>query len=177
MRSGDEFPLVYDTPYTMTLEFTGAAFNFTLDNLNQSTTYTYTLPQGTLVCDAFTDFRSLRSRVYGDAGGGTFYATFDNVRTSAMTAGWETISGKVSKDDNPLCAMVLANGQYMFSCEAGDAFGDYQLDVPLDANGEITLQVFVSGQAGTLPSDRQHFGAGPRCRSCRPPIRPANHQL
>ena len=38
--------------------------------------------------------------------------------------------------------MVLANGQYMFSC-AGH--GEYELEVPLDVNGEITLFVFVDG--------------------------------
>jgi len=38
--------------------------------------------------------------------------------------------------------MVLANGQYMFSC---DPYGEYQLTVPLDPNGEITLFVFVDG--------------------------------
>ena len=39
--------------------------------------------------------------------------------------------------------MVLANGQYVFTC--GDTLGFYDLDVPLDANGEITLYGFCSG--------------------------------
>jgi len=43
--------------------------------------------------------------------------------------------------------MVLANGQYVFTCQAGDDFGKYELDVPLDANEEITIQAFVSGMA------------------------------
>ncbi|MGB5993148.1 MAG: hypothetical protein WBG61_12555, partial [Desulfobacterales bacterium] len=52
------------------------------------------------------------------------------------------IAGSVSLEGTPLCAMVLANGQYMFSC---DPYGEYQLSVPLDGNGEITLFVFVDG--------------------------------
>ncbi|MFC1789321.1 hypothetical protein ACFLZE_05370, partial [Thermodesulfobacteriota bacterium] len=56
--------------------------------------------------------------------------------------GWVKFSGFVSLDGTPLCAMVLANGQYMFSC---DPYGEYQLTVPLDPNGEITLFVFVDG--------------------------------
>ena len=56
--------------------------------------------------------------------------------------GWVEIAGSVSLEGTPLCAMVLANGQYMFSC---DPYGEYQLSVPLDPNGEITLFVFVDG--------------------------------
>ena len=47
-------------------------------------------------------------------------------------------------DRTLLCAMVLTNNQHMFSC---NPVGEYALDVPLDANGEITLFVFCSGQA------------------------------
>ena len=56
--------------------------------------------------------------------------------------GWVEIEGSVSLEGTPLCAMVLANGQYMFSC---DPYGEYQLSVPLDPNGEITLFAFVDG--------------------------------
>jgi len=59
----------------------------------------------------------------------------------------ETISGTISYNNNTVCAMVLANGQYMFTCKEGDDFGKYELDVPLDANGKITIQAFVSGLA------------------------------
>jgi hypothetical protein len=55
------------------------------------------------------------------------------------------ISGTVASDGAPLCAMVLANGQNMFSC--GNNLGTFDLEVPLDANGEITLYVFCSGKA------------------------------
>ncbi len=54
------------------------------------------------------------------------------------------ISGTVMYEGTPLCAMVLANGQHMFSC-GGE--GKYELDVPLDDNGKITLFSFVDGFA------------------------------
>jgi hypothetical protein len=57
-----------------------------------------------------------------------------------------TISGKVLVHDSqtPVCAMVLANGSYMFSC---DGNGSYALTFPLDANGQYTLQVYADGFA------------------------------
>lgn len=54
-----------------------------------------------------------------------------------------TVSGSISFNDTGLCTMVLANGQYMFTC--GGNLGLYDLDVPLDPNGEITLYGFCSG--------------------------------
>ncbi|MFC1788582.1 RHS repeat-associated core domain-containing protein [Thermodesulfobacteriota bacterium] len=56
---------------------------------------------------------------------------------------WVRIEGTVSYNGAPVCAMVLANGQYMFTC-SGD--GSYSLDVPLDPDdGSVTLFVFCSG--------------------------------
>ena len=58
-----------------------------------------------------------------------------------------TISGNVlvgSDGTTPVCAMVLANGQHMFSC--GGA-GSYSLNVPLDTNGQVKLQVYADGFA------------------------------
>ena len=55
------------------------------------------------------------------------------------------ISGTVTHNGTPLCAMVLANGKSMFTC--GDNLGVFDLEVPLDGNGEITLYVFCSGLA------------------------------
>lgn len=60
---------------------------------------------------------------------------------------WVTVSGIVRYEGNPVCAMVLANGQHTFTCEEGDHFGKYRLNVPLDLNGKITIQAFVSGLA------------------------------
>ena len=66
------------------------------------------------------------------------------VESDASTpVGWARISGTVTLDGTPLCAMVLANGQFMFSCNANN--GIYNLSVPLNSNGEIILFVFVSG--------------------------------
>jgi hypothetical protein len=64
--------------------------------------------------------------------------------TNASTdSGWVRITGTVESEGSPLCSMVLANGQYMFSCGTKD--GLYDLTVPLDGDGQITLYVFVSG--------------------------------
>ena len=46
---------------------------------------------------------------------------------------------------NPLCTMVLANGQYMFSCK--NNLGTFDFEVPLDDNSEITIYVFCGGMA------------------------------
>ena len=55
------------------------------------------------------------------------------------------ISGTATHSGEDLCAMVLANGQSMFSC--GNDIGTFDLEVPLDGNGEITLYCFCSGFA------------------------------
>jgi lysophospholipase L1-like esterase len=59
------------------------------------------------------------------------------------------IAGKVLLQDTqtPICAMVLANGQYMFSC---DGTGSYVLKIPLDTNGQFKLQVYADGFAPTI---------------------------
>lgn len=55
---------------------------------------------------------------------------------------WVPISGQIQFEGVPLCALVLANGQHMFSCNGN---GAYNLTVPLDAKGTITLYAFASG--------------------------------
>jgi hypothetical protein len=59
------------------------------------------------------------------------------------------ISGSVLLQDTqtPICAMVLANGQFMFSC---DGSGSYALNIPLDNNGQFKLQVYGDGFAPTV---------------------------
>ncbi len=57
---------------------------------------------------------------------------------------WVNINGTVTYNGTPVCAMVLANGQYTFTC-SGD--GSFDLDVPLDGNGQITVFAFCSGLA------------------------------
>jgi hypothetical protein len=64
---------------------------------------------------------------------------------STEAATWVPIQGNVRlADGTPVCAMVLANGEYMFSC---DGTGAYRLNVPLDSNGDITLHAFADGFA------------------------------
>jgi hypothetical protein len=69
------------------------------------------------------------------------------------------VSGSISYEGTPLCAMVLANGQYMFTC--GDSLGLYDLEVPLDQKSEITLYGFCSGfspfKAIITPNQAQNF--------------------
>jgi hypothetical protein len=62
---------------------------------------------------------------------------------------WIDISGSVEVGENgdPVCAMVLANGQHMFSC---DGLGSYALNIPLDTNGQFKLQVYADGFAPTV---------------------------
>ena len=55
------------------------------------------------------------------------------------------ITGSITLDGTPLCALVLANGQFMFTC--GDRKGAFDLTVPLDDQGKITLFGFSSGLA------------------------------
>jgi hypothetical protein len=56
------------------------------------------------------------------------------------------ISGRIlSRNSNtPVCAMVLANGQFQFSC---DGTGNYSLTIPLDGSGQFKLQVYADGFA------------------------------
>jgi hypothetical protein len=59
---------------------------------------------------------------------------------------WINISGTVFLQDSetPLCSMVLANGQYVFTC---DGTGNYAMRIPLDNNGQFKLQVYADGFA------------------------------
>ena len=60
---------------------------------------------------------------------------------------WVEVHGTVRYNGAPVCAMVLINGQNMFSCSEGDEFGRYRLQVPLDSISKITIQAFVAGLA------------------------------
>ncbi len=61
----------------------------------------------------------------------------------SSTGGRTTISGTISYNEIPVCALILANGQHMFSC--GDNLGIFSLDVPLNAQGKVRLFGFASG--------------------------------
>jgi len=63
---------------------------------------------------------------------------------ACATNNWVRLSGEIeSEAGEPLCALVLANGQHMFSC--GDSQGRYDLTVPVDENNNITLFGFADG--------------------------------
>lgn len=84
-----------------------------------------------------------------------------------QAATWVKIDGYVRlADGTPICSMVLANGEYIFSC---DGAGSYHLTVPLDTNGEVTLFAFADGFAPysvtesprNLPSEVEMVRAAP----------------
>lgn len=62
------------------------------------------------------------------------------------------ISGTIllQNTQTPVCAMILASGQHVFSC---DGTGSYTLRIPLDINGQYKLQVYADGFA----PETQHF--------------------
>lgn len=67
----------------------------------------------------------------------------DSYSIPSAESGWFRISGKIEAGEEPICSLVLANGQKMFSC--GDDLGKFDLDVPPDEDENITLQVFAAG--------------------------------
>lgn len=82
-------------------------------------------------------------------------------QSTGQAGAWVPISGHLrAADGTPICAMVLANGQYTFSC---DGTGAYDLTVPRDGKGQITLFGFADGFAplgvtlgsGSFPLDLQ----------------------
>ncbi len=77
----------------------------------------------------------------------------------------KSISGRVLVGDTefPICAMVLANGSYMFSC---DGSGNYALEFPLDASGQFQLQVYANGFAPAVQTfDESDTGGDVRMAS------------
>ena len=72
----------------------------------------------------------------------------NNVNASNALDGPVDLSGTVQDAGGTgLCAMVLVNGQFTFSC---DASGSYALNIPLDTNGQVKLQVYGDGFAPTV---------------------------
>lgn len=72
----------------------------------------------------------------------------------AATASQVSVGGYVLSNATPLCALVLVNGQTQFSC---DGTGRYDMQVPLDENGLVTVMVFADGFAPfnqILPPDQ-----------------------
>ena len=81
------------------------------------------------------------------------HAASNNCITPAVTIAtitstpnsWFRITGSISLYGNPLCSLVLANGQYMFTCGDSLPKGNFDLTVPPDDQGQITLFGFSSG--------------------------------
>ncbi|MDG4551172.1 MAG: hypothetical protein P9F19_17525 [Candidatus Contendobacter sp.] len=76
--------------------------------------------------------------------------------TTAASQGKFRITGSITHDDAPLCALVLANGQSMFTCGDPLGKGSFDLTVPPDDQGKITLFGFVAG----LEPFQQTLGPG-----------------
>jgi hypothetical protein len=69
--------------------------------------------------------------------------TITHFVSAPLPNGWVTVSGTIHENSTPVCAMILINGQRMFSCNQD--LGQYSLAVPRDSNGHITLQAFAAG--------------------------------
>lgn len=61
----------------------------------------------------------------------------------------QRITGNVlaQNSQEPVCALVLAGGQFVFSC---NSTGSYDLTFPLDSQGQYKLQVYASGFAPAI---------------------------
>ena len=72
----------------------------------------------------------------------------DSVNVRLLKTGWMEISGTVLYEETPQCVMVLANGEYVFTDgEGGYELGEYELEVPLNVDGQIELFGFGDGFA------------------------------
>ena len=85
--------------------------------------------------------REYRVEMFRAVGGAEFQV--DAFLSSSSAPGRAYVSGSVRAGGTPVCALVLANGQKMFSCN--ENLGLFGLDVPVDQNGNVTLMVFASG--------------------------------
>jgi len=116
-----------------------------------SLTFTITPESGYIVNDLLVNNKSAGAKnsytfssVKADQ---TIHATFKKEAQTKENTRLIKISGSVyDEKKNPLCAMVLANGQYIFSCQE-KSIGKYELKVPPDKNNEITLFGFCDGLA------------------------------
>lgn len=84
------------------------------------------------------------------------YSASENPESSGRRHG---ISGRVlvQATDTPVCALVIANGEHMFSC---DDTGSYALDIPLDSKGQYKLQVYAEGHAPAVEVFDEFSGGG-----------------
>jgi C-terminal peptidase prc len=69
--------------------------------------------------------------------------SIDTFEVGVTKTGWVDISGTIENAaGTPLCAMILMNGQYMFTCKT---LGKFSLTVPSGSSNTITLYGFSSG--------------------------------
>ena len=68
---------------------------------------------------------------------------FQGTACPSSPIGMTNISGTVSLNGTPVCALVLANGRHAFSC--GLSQGRFQMAIPLNQNGGATLFSFADG--------------------------------
>lgn len=131
------------------VQFTGpdGAFNleFPLDTSGQATMFFFAdgFPPTSV---AFTSSQQLVSPyLLTVKSGGTYpkaIVTYSKM-TVDLAANRATISGTVQDTSGgPVGALVLANGVYMFS---GAPAGQFDLNVPLDSNKQVSHMVFASG--------------------------------
>jgi hypothetical protein len=62
--------------------------------------------------------------------------------TASTRSGWIVVNRTLDFYGTPVCALILAIGQYMFSCD--EDLGHFSLEVPLDSSGHVTLFAFVA---------------------------------
>ena len=111
-----------------------------------------TIPAEAITLLGDPDAYNVSMRTHSQDNSTRFYSDTVTVQTTDIATqsdkdGWVVVNGTVTYDSAPVCAMVLINGQYMFSCGAGDDYGKYLIEAPLDGNGELLVQTFVSGKA------------------------------
>lgn len=102
-------------------------------------------------CSGFAPYKTiltegaynLEIEILRDQGGKQLIVTIDGISESSVKPGWYDISGTIENESGTaLIAMVLANGQHMFT---KNPVGAFHLTVPLDSNDKITFYGFCSG--------------------------------
>lgn len=92
---------------------------------------------------SYTGVDNLEIEIMNDEDGKQLIVTINSISESSIRPGWYDISGTIENESGiPLVAMVLANGQHMFT---NNPVGEFNLTVPLDSNDEVTFYGFCSG--------------------------------
>lgn len=114
-----------------------------LDGAGKITLYAFCsgrLPYKTVLTGSASN---LNINLPSSAGGAAPVVKVTSWTASATKTGWVVISGTITNTSGtPLCAMVLANGQHMFTCSE---VGKYSLTVPLNSKGQVTIYGFCNG--------------------------------